>query len=378
MADPLTNYSLNEFFKSTPLGSTEQAIGKNLYGINHEQTPGMVPINKDSYGLTFFVRPQLNLQSDNIRHARNFYPLLSDNPLSIQRFVRTTLDPRLMYGYPNSGSNLLKCDVVDPFNAFIPVLTNNLNSISGWSDIVAPTFTSKEGVYGETHTMVDGNTTQYGNFDLDATFRNTKGDPITYLFYIWVNYSAYVFDNKLSPYFDFIRENTIDYNTRIYRLVLDVNKRYVKKIASTGISIPVTVPVGGFFDYSADAPLNTQNKDITIRFKCDGAVYFDDILVFEFNQTVIQFNPGMNDSNRKSQMVKLTPNLAALFNNMGYPRIDPNTYELEWYVFKDQFTTLSSAWLKTNQGDINLKTPMGELDSDGEESDPDPIEEEEE
>ena len=110
----------------------------------------------------------------------------------------------------------------------------------------------------------------------------------------------------------------------------------------------MSVPTGGFFDYSNQEPLNQQNKDITIRFKCDGAIYFDDILVFEFNKTVEQFNPGMKDSNRGSAMVKLTPNLSQLFNGMGYPRIDPDTYELEWYVTRDKSDKITTAFLKEN------------------------------
>lgn len=92
--DTIVPYSLDDYFQTTSIGSLDKAIGNNLYGINHRQTPGLVPSNKDTYGLTFFVRPQLNMQSDNIRNMRIFSPLLSSNPLTMQRFVRTTLDPR--------------------------------------------------------------------------------------------------------------------------------------------------------------------------------------------------------------------------------------------------------------------------------------------
>ena len=36
-----------------------------------------------------------------------------------------------------------------------------------------------------------------------------------------------------------------------------------------------------------------------------------------------------------SQMKKIPMNLLTLFNNRGYPRIDPSTYELEWYIDTD-------------------------------------------
>ena len=79
---PILPYSLDDLFASTGVGSLDKAIGNNLYGINHRQTATPVPSNKDTYGLTFFVRPQLNLQTDNIRNVRQFYPLLTENETS--------------------------------------------------------------------------------------------------------------------------------------------------------------------------------------------------------------------------------------------------------------------------------------------------------
>jgi hypothetical protein len=202
-------HSLDDYFQSTPLGSIDKAIGNNLYGVNHRQTPTVVPSNKDMYGLTFFVRPQLNMQLDNIRNVRQFSSLTTPNVRTIQQFVKTTLDPRLIAGYTFKNTQVprLSCPMVDNANAFIPILTNNLNSISGWPDVVAPTNASKPGLYNESQAMVDGITRNYETFDIDASFRNTRGDPILFLFYIWLHYSSFVFEGKLVPYLDFITEN---------------------------------------------------------------------------------------------------------------------------------------------------------------------------
>lgn len=346
----ITKVSLDDYFQSTPIGSIDKAIGNNLYGINHRQVNGMVPSNRDSYGLTFFVRPQLNLQSDNIRNARQFYPMLTQNPLTIQRFVRATLDPRLLSGYTFGKHKVppIRCPMVDNSNAFIPILTNNLNSISGWPDITAPTFTSKPGLYNEVYSQVDGLTRYYESFDLDATFRNTKGDPILYMFYVWLHYSSMVFEGRLVPYVDFISENEIDYNTRIYRLVLDQTKQTVTKIAATGVSFPISAPTGSFFDFNSERPFNDQNKDITIRLRCLGVDYQDDILIKEFNQTVSIFNPDMLDRNRENGMVQVKKNTIGMFNNRGYPRIDPSSNELQWWVPRDVFNNRTKAFLTNN------------------------------
>ena len=334
MSNILVPYSLDDYFQTTPIGSIDKAIGNNLFGINHRQTSTAVPSNKDVYGLTFFVRPQLNMQIDNIRNARIFASLTTQNVLSIQNFVRCTLDPRLQVGYRFQTLSIpkIECPMVDAMNPFISVLTNNLSTISGWPDVVAPTFTSTPGLYNEAFSMVDGITKNYETFDLDASFRNTKGDPILYLFYIWLHYSSMVHEGKLVPYLDMITENEIDYNTRIYRLVMDKNKEKVTKIAATGAAFPISVPTGSFFDYSTEKPYNDQNKDISIRFKCMGVDYQDDILIKEFNDTVVIFNPAMEDGQRERTMMNVPRSMLTMFNNRGYPRINPSNNVLEWWV----------------------------------------------
>lgn len=347
--DLIMNRSLDDYFKNTNIGSINRAIGNNLYGINHRQTPTAVPSNKDIYGLTFFTRPQLNLQADNIRNVRQFYPLLTTESNSIQMAIRCLLDPRIIKGYSikkgTAKDNEIKDYNVDSLNtllidnemAFIPILTNNLNSLSGWPDIVLPTFDSKPGLFNEVYSQADGITRNFESFDIDATFRNTKGDPIIYMFYIWLHYASLVFKGDLVPYLDFITENEIDYNTRIYRLVLDKQKDKVTKIAATGASFPISVPTGSFFDFNSEKPFNEQNKDFTIRFRCLGVDYQDDILIYEFNKTVEIFNPNMKSSIIEKEMVKIAKKDLVTMNNRGYPRINPKTYELEWWVNKNMY-----------------------------------------
>lgn len=344
-------YSLDDYFQTTPIGSIDRAIGDNLYGINHQQILGAVPSNKDLYGLTFFVRPQLNLQTDNIRNDRLFYPLMTENATSMQRYVRCMLDPRLMTGYDRGKTKVprIPCTILDNQQAFITVLTNNLVSISGWPDMALPTFKSERGLYNEQYLQADGVVKNYENYAITANFRNTRGDPIIYLFYIWLHYQALVFEGGLVPYPDFITENELDYNTRIYRLVLDPTRTYVTKIAACGAAIPVTVPNGSFFDFSTEKPYNDQNNDISIQFECLGAIYQDDILIHEFNQTVCIFNPSMVDGERERSMTRIKKELYHLFKNRGYPRINPNNYELQWWVDKEYFRARAGAFLDFNK-----------------------------
>lgn len=326
--------TLDDFYSKTQgIGSIEKAIGNNIYGVNHINVKSFVPLNKDSYGLVFFTRPQLNLSTPNLRNIRKLYNLLTTTAASQHRAVRCLLDPRLHY-------NQIKCPLVDSEFGFIPVLTNQINSMSGWPDEVLPTFTSKEGVRREQWAIGDGSLDIYEAYDLDCTFSNMKDEIIMSMFHTWIYYIANVFENKLSPYMDFITENEIDYNTRIYRLVLDETNTHVKHISATGAAFPLNVPTGRLFDYNKSANYNDQNKEINIRFKAIGALYFDDILVKEFNEVNAIFNSEYRKliKGSSNSLVKIQPEDRVGLNYRGYPYINPNTMELEWYISSSSLT----------------------------------------
>lgn len=354
--------SLDDYFQTTHFGSIERAVGNNIYGFNHRQTPTAVPMNKDLSGLTFFVRPQLNLQTQNVRNLRKFYQLLTQNDTSVQRAVRTLLDPRLIYGFQGSN-NVLTCPVVDNMNSFIPALTNNLNSISGFPDLVIPKFTSERGLYEEVYSQVDGIPDNFSDFNVTATFRNTKGDIIFYLFYIWEIYSSMVYEGTLLPYPDFIIENAIDYNTRIYRFILDADRKKVMKYGMVPAAFPISNPIGQFFDFNAERPYNDQSKDISIQFQCIGFECMDDIIIKEFNDCVQIFNPSMRDGARDNEMIKIDESLKMLFNGRGYPRVNPDNYEMEWWIFADLFRSRTNVLLARNLGTPSQTDDINESDA---------------
>jgi hypothetical protein len=329
--------AIDKIFSTSPIGPITTTIGDNFYGINHRQTPGPVQINKDYFGLTFFTRPLLNLSTVNIRTVRQLTPLLTNDSNSIPRIIRCLLDPDLDV---NEG---ITCSLVDSQQAFIPVLTNYLQSVTGWQDIIAPTYTSNPGVYQETFGFVDGTTQNYTTYDIQASFRNLPGDPITALFTTWIRYASLVYEGVLVPYPQYIVENEIDYNTRIYRLVLDNTKTKVQKIACCGASFPISAPTSAVFNYEHGKPINDSNDQITIQFRAMGMCYSDDIVIDEFNKTVAFFNDGMSAKNfiaptgnntawTNSAYTQIPMAALTIFNNRGYPRINPYNYNLEWWV----------------------------------------------
>lgn len=340
--------SVDNLSRTTAVGSLSTAIGDTFYGINHRQTPNAVQINKDFYGLTLFTRPRMNLSTVNIRTVRQLAPLLTLEKESIQRIIRCLLDCTLS----RAG---IDTPFVDNQQAFIPVLTNNLLSMSGWHDVTLPIATSQAGLYKEEFSYGDGVTADYSAYDITASFRNISGDPITALFLIWTHYISNVYQGTMVPYPEFIVENEIDYMTRIYRLVLDSTKTYVKKIGACGAAFPINSPIGASFNFEHSKPINDSNDQISITFRCMGAMYQDDILIHEFNKTTELFNDTLaadrftmrrlKDPNTNQNYVESThPNYTKvpidalpIFNNRGYPRINPVTYELEWWVTNEEY-----------------------------------------
>lgn len=316
--------------------STSTAMTNTIYGINHRQTPLALPMNKDHYGLTFFTRPQLNMQPENLVAVRRFVRLLNENPLSIERVIRCYLDPRLQVGlYANekeATKNAIECPLVDKQQLFIPLLTNTLLNISGWPDLSAPTWTAKDGPYKESYSLVDGIVMNYSTYNLTANFRNLKTDPISKLFSYWIEYQSAVFEGTMTPYGDMVTENEIDYNTRIYRVTLDPTKQIVRNISCCGAAFPISDPIGGIFDFSSEKPYNDANAEISISFQCMGFWYNDDIIIEAFNTAVSYFHSGMKKDNRAKYMTQIPFNLLPLFNNRGYPYIDPKSMQLQWFI----------------------------------------------
>lgn len=353
------NTSLEDLLKYTAIGLPSTASAAVFHGINHRQTHTPVPVNKDNFGLIFFTRPQLNLTTDNISAERFLGPLLTKQSTSIQRIIRMYLDPRLG---ARTEIPALTSPFVDNKNAFMPLLSNHCVSCTGWQDVLLDTYTSQPGAYREVFTQVDGVFKNYTSYDISATFRNMAGDPITLLMLVWTFYMSAVFEGKLVPYPDFLVKNELDYNTRIYRLVLDQNKRYVQKIACTGASFPVNVPIGNAFNFEIENPINESNKEITIQFKSVGARYMDDIIVNDFNRTVGIFHPDMRHEympTKDGSTMKMIPHSDInLFNNKGYPHIHPDTKELQWYIHKDEYALVMNSYAMHHNALIAASQPI--------------------
>lgn len=338
------------FFENTGMGSVDRALGEAIIGINTVGGHTALVPSRNAYGYVFFTRPQLNLQESNISNDRKFYDLLSSSEDSIFRQIRCILDPRLQRGVV-VGSSLpretlrfagydplpIRASFVDPASPFISVFTNTATSVSGFPDLQQNTFSSKpsltKGSYLQADDIVDNNET----LDIEVTFRNIHSNIIALLGYFWLHYNGGVFSGTLMRYIDYIANGWQDNQTRMWRLVMDQNKKTVRELAATGPGIMVSVPLGNRFDYNIDTPYNDQTKDVSLRFRFKGVEYYDPILVWEFNQTSIQFNHRLLPRNREKYFVRVPDLYRGLMNHSCYPLIDENTMELVWWADKEVF-----------------------------------------
>lgn len=333
-----TRQILDIVAQTSGLGTLSSNYAELLSGFNHRSIASIVPINTENSGITFFTRPNLNLSGDNLAQERLLTPLLTNNVMTYQRVIRAMLDP-VGNVFDQTHTRKITTPLFDEKQAFMPLLTNGLKSLTGWPDIAMDTFTSKEGLLRENWAMADGTHKTYTVFDLNATFRNYGGDPISLLLTVWLVYMSSIHREAMVPYLKSIVLNRVDYQTRIYRFTLDPSRTRIQKWASAMGCFPTGVPIGSAINFSDQDPYTSDNAtDVSTSFKAQGAEYMDPIILNEFNETVTLFNPGMDEDLRAGTYQKIPYEFLKLFNYQGYPYINILTNELEWWVAKDLYT----------------------------------------
>jgi hypothetical protein len=339
-------------------GTINQSIHEQIYGINSLGTQVSVPLSRDSYGMTFFTRPRMNLASENLRFHREFSPFLATNGdrATLAMAIRATLDP---IGVWSRGDN---CPLVDNRQAFIPWLTNAIQSSSGWPDISIGTYTSDEGVFHEQWAMIDDTIKQYRVWNMTNGYRDSLGSIILLLHYLWGGYGSLVFEGVMRPYYDAEIEDEIDYISRCYRFAMDESRNKITHWGST-LLFPTAIPTGSTMNFSADSPLNDEGRQHSIPYTCMGFEWNDPAVLKEFNVIVKFFNKDMEDEVREDKMKKLVRSEWPLFNYHTYFLV--NTAEentLERWVDKDYYEYINakiSRFYAPTNNDGNGLNPQG-------------------
>ncbi len=335
--------------RSSPRGATSQALANSLMGINHRMANTPIPKNRELFGYTFFTRTDCNLDLQNCKIDRRFEEMLLSPNESSDKAILAMLDPLCPITLADPtikrlGAPLAPGIPFDNRQAFFPILTNSLLSISGFPDNTLDVYTSEEGIKREQWKMVDSTDEVNYGFSLNATFRNLDGDPITALFTRWCNYMSNVYNGIMLARVENRIQRRKDYETAIYRFLLDPTGRFVTKYGKT-IGFPTNNNIGAIMNYDVRTPFVTDNDQINIQFECEGAEYCDPIIIRDFNATVFMHNPDMiPDPNSdeytpigKDNLVKLARTELDLFNHYGYPYINPVTKEIHWYISIEEY-----------------------------------------
>lgn len=311
----VTDYALVDTFRSL-----------NMLGANTR-----APVNQESPGYVFFTRPALNLSRRNIVGDPVLSGLLTDSVDSMPRAIRCILDHTISHsGEPSSS-------VVDDYNPFIPLLSNNLISLTGYRDYTNQTSSTESGLYRESISTIDDVPYDYETYDLTANFRNLSGDPITYLMYIWGYYAASARIGNVIPYPSMLFKRELDYNTGIWRFTMDKTKRFITGLHKVGAAFPLNAPIGEKFDFNMYGTENTytpSDNQISISFRCMGSITYNPLIAYEFNLLVKRWCKFMRDGYRGKEMIKLSVAEKSYYNAMctPLPFIDLETMELEWYI----------------------------------------------
>jgi hypothetical protein len=324
---------VNNMFSAMGFGNTDQRISNSLRALNINQNTSNPQTHMENMGYVFFTRPSLNLSYDNIALTRKFTPMLTSDKYSPYRYVRASLDHiNSVYAGGNGDSPW-----VDPLNPFIPILSNSIETLSGWPNPSIESYTSKAGDMREQWAMVDGVYHIYGVYNLSASFNNPPNDIVAKLFNTWTMYQSLVYAGDIAPYPQPRIQRWIDYQSRIYRFVMDYSRTRIMKWASVGVCYPTTNNDADAMDFDRSKVYNENSARIDQSFLCTGAEYNDPITLYEFNAAVEIMNPSMRPAYRSSRMVKISQGEKLFMNYLAYPYINVITNELEWYAFKNVY-----------------------------------------
>lgn len=331
----------------TPLARVESSLTSILRrtSIDKPVLPEKARHNEVKY---FFTKPRLNLSRGNITTDRLLSKLNKKIGESIEKAVRLLLDPRL--GYKRANQEYVKSDIIKNDEPFITILTNTINTVSGHPDPIIESYTSKEGLYKEQISHIEGTDKLYGAWYATMNFTNVVGEGVWLLFDTWLRYSVMVKHGKVLPYSRYLLGRQVDYQSGMFTLVLGDDNRTIKHIAST-ILFPTALSKGKIFDSSKDSPKRGESEDISVRFRCLGAEYDDPITAFEFNKHVATFATTLrgylHGDIRGSEYIVVPPNIYSRFNDRCIPFIDLANGKLEWLVHKDEVETLSKDFYKS-------------------------------
>lgn len=268
------------------LGGYSNQIQTMLRGFDRYQINNMIP-NKVSSGLVFMTRPRLNLQSSSLRMSRDMATLETTDVNSVNYMIRALLDTEYCKVY---RPYVARSPLVDPFNPFIPLVTNCIQSMDGVPDLVLETETSDGGFQSEDITYPIGSDMLRKSYDFTLTFKDVPGGPLFALFYYWMLYISHLTKGLMSQYTKDSDDLRMGFTASIYRFTFDhTQKRIAHAMKGTGC-FPIASPTGALFNISKGESDVEGAKEFSIPFKVNHVTVLDPIIYREFNAVVRKYN----------------------------------------------------------------------------------------
>lgn len=351
-------------------GDDRRMIANIFSGFNHRNIPLIIPKNNDRVGYTFFTRPDLNFDERNVRVSRLLQEALRGGYSSYTAACMCMLDPQcglfteqllrdgitdLEHHMPFADYGVLGGKIRDTLGfdnkcAFVPMLSNLMLSLTGFPDSSLDVWVSEEGYMREQRSHVDSTRAMNGSRTLNLTLRNILGDPVSTFFNLYTDYISRVKDGSFYPRWDNLLQRRSDYEMRIYRFVTDVTGRYVTKMGIANATYPLNDSMGMFMNVpNQNNEIITETDQLSITLQCDVVQYNDPIIKQEFNEVVCMHNPDMWPANARAQtyrprgkgLVNITGTNKINSNLYGYPRVDIDTNELQWWGYEKELNLLS-------------------------------------
>ena len=247
-----------------------------------------VLMNMEKSGLTFITRPELNLTTSSIRQHSILATLDTLEPNSLQYTIRCLLDTT----FARRADNKARSETAPFLNnelPFITPLTNCLQSISGWPDMVLDTETTEGGFFSEDQTFVKGSDFNNRSYDFSLTFRDIQGGFIMSLFLYWIYWMALAARGTVIPYPETISDRNLCYTCSIYRFVLDPSLKTITKWSKATGCFPKSVPIGNSFNINEKEHFLSSNIQFTIPFQVNHVEYMEPSIFSDFNFLMSDF-----------------------------------------------------------------------------------------
>lgn len=285
--------------------------------------PAMMPLADDTIGLMLITRPQLDLSDDNISKSEKLISMYGGSQYNLSSFIRGTLDERWGAAHSPIGLNNK--------SPFITCLTEYLKVSTGFSDLQMRVETTEPGIRDQVYQRVASKLEENGSYTMSQTYYNPKGSVIQTLFHHWMTYISEVVsgDRQCGPRDWYLLANRIDFDCRIYHLIMNKDAEFLEHIYATVQSIPTSFPAGSVanIDNTQTTLRGEGQDDFSVQFSSTGMRFDEWGLIQSFNEHTFAYNPRLKPAVRNQYYRELSSSEYSAYNYGAYPLLLPRINE---------------------------------------------------